>query len=110
MSPLKITTDHTETGPVLHLAGELDYDHATALRDQTANLSLAPGQSLILDLSGVEFCDSSGIAALLGARQLAQSLGADIVLASVPPNTLRLLTLVGLDRVFTIRPQQAPPA
>lgn len=104
MSPLNITHRDTATGPVLHVAGELDYAQAAALRRQAEQLPLERGQCLIIDLSGLEFCDSTGITALLVARQHAQAVDADIALAAVPPNLMRVLTIVGLDQVFTIRP------
>ncbi|MEU5088446.1 STAS domain-containing protein [Streptomyces sp. NPDC021356] len=103
MSPLNITRSDTPTGPVLHVAGELDYAQAAALREQVGGLVLGAEQCLVIDLSGLEFCDSTGITALLAARQHAQTAGADVVLSGVPSNTLRILTIVGLDQVFTIR-------
>ncbi|MFG2356424.1 STAS domain-containing protein [Streptomyces sp. NPDC048521] len=102
MTPLNITRHDAATGPVLHVAGELDYDRAAALRRQVEHLVLAPGQRLTLDLSGLEFCDSTGITALLAARHHAETAGADIVLAAVPPGLLRTLTIVGLDQIFTL--------
>ncbi|MFD7770934.1 STAS domain-containing protein [Streptomyces sp. NPDC059787] len=102
MSPLNITHDDTATGPVLHVAGELDYAQAAALRHRAEQLPLAPGQCLAIDLSGLEFCDSTGITALLAARQHAHASGADIALHAVPLNLMRILTLVGLDQIFTI--------
>lgn len=110
MTPLNITHRDTTTGPVLRVTGELDYGHATALRHRVERLALGPGQCLALDLSGLEFCDSTGITALLAARQHAQAAGADIVLAAVPPALLRVLALVGLDQVFTLLPGGTPPA
>ncbi|WP_077800841.1 STAS domain-containing protein [Streptomyces sp. JHA26] len=104
MSPLNITREDTATGPVVHVAGDLDYAHATALRQQIDALDLAPGQRLVVDLADMDFCDSSGITALLAARQRALSAGADIALAAVPENTLRILAIVGLDQVFTFHP------
>ncbi|MFI2645497.1 STAS domain-containing protein [Streptomyces sp. NPDC018610] len=104
MSPLNILREDTPAGPVLRVIGELDYDQASALRRRVEGLSLGPAQCLVLDLSGMEYCDSTGITALLAARQHAQSAGADIALAAVPPDTLRILTIVGLDQIFTIRP------
>ncbi|MGK5557679.1 STAS domain-containing protein [Actinomadura kijaniata] len=104
MSPLDITRRDAATGPVLHVAGDLDYTHAPGLRHHVRQLTLTPGQCLVLDLSGLEFCDSSGITALLAARQHVQAADAAIVLAAVPSNLMRTLTLVGLDRVFTVVP------
>ncbi|MFE9169819.1 STAS domain-containing protein [Streptomyces kebangsaanensis] len=109
MTPLNITHRDTAAGPVLHVTGELDHARATALRQRTERLALRPGQCLTLDLSGLEFCDSTGITALLAARQHALAAHADIVLAAVPPALLRVLTIVGLDQVFTLRPSGKPP-
>ncbi|MFF7491140.1 STAS domain-containing protein [Streptomyces luteogriseus] len=107
MNPLSISRRDTATGPVLHVAGDLDFDQAPVLRGRLDQLPLAPGQCLVLELSGLAFCDSSGITALLAARQHALAADADIVLAAVPANLLRVLTLVGLDQVFTLRPDSS---
>ncbi|MFF5370931.1 STAS domain-containing protein [Streptomyces sp. NPDC013187] len=107
MNALTIRQLDTATGPVLHVAGDLDFDQAPVLRGRLDQLPLSPGQCLVLDLSGLAFCDSSGITALLAARQHALAADADIVLAAVPANLLRVLTLVGLDQVFTLRPDSS---
>jgi anti-anti-sigma factor len=110
MSPLKITSRDAATGPVLKLFGELDYANVGELRAVLDGLSLRPGQCLVLDMSGLEFCDSSGITALIAARSNAQAVQADVALAAVPPNTLRVLRIVGLDQIFTIHPDGASDA
>jgi anti-anti-sigma factor len=107
MSPLTIRQRDTATGPVLDVAGDLDFDQAPVLRGRLDQLPLSPGQCLVLELSGLAFCDSSGITALLAARQQALAAGADVVLAAAPANLLRVLTLVGLDQVFTLRPDSS---
>ncbi|MFF0835419.1 MULTISPECIES: STAS domain-containing protein [unclassified Streptomyces] len=73
--------------------------------------ALRAGQCLDLDLSDLEFCDSTGTTVLPAARQYAGAADAGIVLTGVPPHLLRVLTMVGLDRVFTLRPApDSPPA
>ncbi|WEH13672.1 STAS domain-containing protein [Streptomyces sp. VNUA24] len=104
MSPLKITTRNAATGPVLEIGGELDHTSAPELRALLTTLTLQSGRRLVLDLSAMEFCDSSGITALLAARSDALAAGADIALAAVPPHTLRVLRIVGLDQIFPIHP------
>ncbi|SDF62726.1 STAS domain-containing protein [Streptomyces griseoaurantiacus] len=103
MSPLSLTHRDTVAGPVLLVVGELDFVHAAELRRQVEGLVLHAGQRLVLDLSGVEFCDSTGITALLAARQHALAAEAEVVLAAVPAHLERILTIVGLVRVFTLR-------
>ncbi|MEU1004743.1 STAS domain-containing protein [Streptomyces tibetensis] len=107
MNPLTVRQLDTTTGPVLYVAGDLDFDRAPVLRSRLDQLPLSRGQCLVLDLSGLAFCDSEGITALLAARQHALAAGADIALAAVPANLLRVLTLVGLDQVFTLRPDSS---
>lgn len=104
LSPLHITTRDTATGPVLEITGELDYTNASELRERLTTLPLRPGRRLVLDLGGMRFCDSSGITALIAARNHAQAAQADIALAAVPAHTLRILRIVGLDQIFPIFP------
>ncbi|MFD4233354.1 STAS domain-containing protein [Streptomyces sp. NPDC058542] len=102
MSPLTITARDAATGPVIEIVGDLDYDTAPRLREVVDGLTVAAGHLLVLDLAGLNFCDSSGINALLSARNLTIEQGGHIALAAVPANTARILRVVGLDRVFTI--------
>nr|WP_275432096.1 MULTISPECIES: STAS domain-containing protein [unclassified Streptomyces] len=59
---------------------------------------------LVLDLARMEFCDSSGISALIAARNHVRAAHADIALAAVPAHTLRVLRIIGLDQVFRLLP------
>ncbi|MEU3526470.1 STAS domain-containing protein [Streptomyces sp. NPDC038707] len=112
MSPLKITTRDAATGPVLEIFGQLDYDNAPRLQHLIATVALRPGQRLVLDLAGMEFCDSSGLSSLIAAYNHAQAAQADVALAAVPAPTLRTLRIVGLDQIFPIYPDSdaVPPA
>jgi anti-sigma B factor antagonist len=105
MSPLNITYRAAATEPVVHVTGELDFEQAAALPEQVERLGLSPGQNLLIDLSGLAFCDSTGISALLAARQYARAAGADVTLTAVPADTLRIFAIAGLDQVFTMRVQ-----
>ncbi|MFJ5265234.1 STAS domain-containing protein [Streptomyces sp. NPDC088387] len=104
MSLLAIRTRTTVAGPVMELTGELDYGSSSQVRDALPRLTLEPGRQLVVDLSGITFCDSSGITALLAARNHALAARADIVLATVPGHISRVFTVVGLDQVFTMHP------
>lgn len=106
MSPLTTTVRDTATGPVLTVAGELDFATADDLRDVVTGLALAPGQRLVLDLGRLDFCDSSGITAFIVARNHATAARADIALVAVPGSVLRILRVTGLDQVFAVVPRQ----
>ncbi|MFD9551698.1 STAS domain-containing protein [Nocardia salmonicida] len=96
-----VTCHRTPPGPVLSFSGELDAATAPAARSEINTVELSAGQLLVMDLSGLEFCDSSGITALLAARNRATDAGASIALAAVPPDLSRIFTLIGLTMVFT---------
>jgi anti-sigma B factor antagonist len=104
MTALKIIVRDAVTGPVLEVSGELDWVTAGELRQRAAALTLAGGQRLVVDLAGLDFSDSSGLTALLAARHHALAAGAQFALAAVPPNTLRILRVCGLDQVFPLHP------
>ncbi|MET9361654.1 STAS domain-containing protein [Streptomyces sp. NPDC006632] len=107
MSPLTITSRDSATGPVLSVSGDLDYASAAGLRDLLPTIALKPGQRLVLDLGGMDFCDSSGVSALIASHNHAQAAQAHLALAAVPANTLRVLRIVGLDQIFPLYPDSA---
>jgi anti-sigma B factor antagonist len=83
------------------VAGEVDAYTAPEMRAQLLDaLRLHP--VVTVDLSAVTFMDSQGLAALLRARQEAESSGGSLRLEGVPPRVLKLLQLTRLDSVFTI--------
>jgi anti-sigma B factor antagonist len=58
---------------------------------------------IVADLTGTTFCDSSGIRYLLLAQDAAAAHGAELRLAVQPDGmVLRMLTLMGLHRVFQV--------
>jgi len=105
---LTLTTRPLPTGILLALAGELDHDSAGQLRTALHTITLQPGDLLTVDLTDLAYCDSTGITALIAARNHTHTHGADITLTAVPTNTLRILRVLGLDQVLPIHP--APEA
>ncbi|MDA1089489.1 MAG: STAS domain-containing protein [Proteobacteria bacterium] len=57
---------------------------------------------VVVDLSGVGYIDSSGVASLVESLQSARKIGSKLVLAAVSEGALRVLQLARLDKVFTI--------
>lgn len=57
---------------------------------------------VVVDLSGVGYIDSSGVASLVESLQSARKIGTNLVLAAVSEGALRVLQLARLDKVFTI--------
>ncbi|MBT3306266.1 MAG: STAS domain-containing protein [Alphaproteobacteria bacterium] len=57
---------------------------------------------VLVDLSGVGYIDSSGVASLVESLQSARKSGSTLVLVSVSDGAQRVLELARLDKVFTI--------
>jgi anti-sigma B factor antagonist len=57
---------------------------------------------VLVDLSGVHYIDSSGVASLVEAYQMARKGGHAFVLAAVSDGVMRVLQLARMDKVFTI--------
>lgn len=104
MTDLNVNCRNTSAGPVLEFAGDLNSTNAPDALATIRSVPLQPGQQLVVDLTGLRFCDSSGIATLIAARNLAVTAGAGIALAAVPPHLGRALTVVGLADLFTSYP------
>ncbi len=102
MTERNVAIHTTAAGPVVELAGNLDYVSAPEARRAIEGLSLESGQQLLIDLSGLTFCDSSGLGVLIAARNHAASAQSGIALAAVPTNVMRLLYVAGLHQLFSI--------
>ena len=88
---------------VLALEGEIDLDNAPEVRRLLLDCT-ARGSDVLVDLSGVSYIDSSGIASLVEALQNADRAGSGFGLVAVSPEALRVFELARLDKVFTILP------
>ena len=79
----------------------------TPVREALRQLELAVDavlpRVLVLDLAGVTFMDSSGIALILRAQQRMRLLDGSVVVRSVPPQARRVLDAAGISRLVTIK-------
>jgi anti-sigma B factor antagonist len=91
---------------IVTAAGEIDLYTAPKLQaDLTAIIDdAAQGVRVILDMSGVEFCDSTGMNTLLAGLRQARERGGELELAAPRPAILKILQVTGLDSVFTVTP------
>ncbi|MEU3147178.1 MULTISPECIES: STAS domain-containing protein [unclassified Streptomyces] len=98
---LTVTPRQAPAGPfVLEVTGELDH-HSARLLSQAVKEAPFDSHGVILDLSGLTYCDSTGITVLLTAHQRSQTAGSPLSLAGVNPDQMRVFQVVGLDQVFT---------
>src|SRR5215472_14330564 len=86
--------------------GEIDLYTAPRLQSELAAViaNSAPGTRVVVDMSGVEFCDSTGMNVLLSCLREARERGGELELAAPRPAVKKILQVTGLDSVFTISP------
>lgn len=89
---------------LLEISGELDHHGArNALREVEQAIDAALPRKLVMDLAGVTFMDSSGIALILRAQQRMQLLDGSLLVCNVPAQARRVLDAAGIGRLVTIR-------
>ena len=77
-----------------YLAGEIDHDAAQNLRIQLDDALLArTPKTLVLDLGGVGFMDSSGVGLILGRQRIARTLGTALRVQHTPSQLEKVLQL-----------------
>ncbi|UJA08878.1 anti-sigma factor antagonist [Streptomyces collinus] len=98
---------------VLQVSGELDLVTSPALRQRVHDVVAEGHHSLVLDLSEVFFCDSSGVGVLIAARRLIRSCQGRLRLilpdrgAEDGSHVNRVLGALGVRRLFDVRPDVA---
>jgi stage II sporulation protein AA (anti-sigma F factor antagonist) len=84
----------------LYLSGELDHHAAhRTIAEVSAALDEHMPLHCVLDLSGLTFMDSSGIAVVLGTYRRLKSYGGELAVAHVPGFAAKVLTMAGVDRI-----------
>lgn len=98
---MPVTFESSAGNLTVLVSGEVDHHSAGDLmrRVQRTLEEQLPG-SVIFDLSGVTFMDSSGIALLLRVYRTAARSGARLTVRSVPPQAGRVLQAAGLQRLI----------
>ncbi|MDO5142002.1 MAG: STAS domain-containing protein [Eubacteriales bacterium] len=98
---LQITQVSQEGTLVVALAGELDHHAARAAIEQAEDLMvLYPCDALVLDLSGLTFMDSSGLAVVLHLHRTCARIQYDFRVRGTPPQPMRVFEAAGLPQVM----------
>ncbi len=106
---LKVSRQHQGDQVVVSASGEIDLYTAPRLQAElTAVLNADHAARVVVDMSGVEFCDSTGMNVLLSAMKRARERGSVLELASPRPPVQKILQVTGLDSVFTVLDGTAP--
>jgi len=98
-----VKSEQRDGGVVVQLHGEVDLYSAPVLRATLDELVAGGAKMIVVDLDNVDFLDSSGLGALIGAfKQLRGLGGGTIRLAAPPPQVRKILELTGINQVFEV--------
>ncbi|MGB0669877.1 MAG: STAS domain-containing protein [Rhodospirillales bacterium] len=86
---------------IIAFEGDIDLETSPEARKVLLAATGKGGQTLV-DLTKVNYIDSSGVASLVEALQSSRKKGGSFALVSVSAEAMRVLQLGRLDRVFTI--------
>ena len=99
---LSLQTSEADRRAVVRVAGDVDIDTAPRLRTAVVELLDLGHRALVVDVSGVEFIDSTGLGVLVGALKETQNREGTLELICTQRRMLNLLHLTGLDEAFIV--------
>lgn len=98
-----ITSKLTDDTLTASIVGEIDHHGAFAIRDELDDVFLSTRPKIIeLDLSEVDFMDSSGLGVIMGRKTTADKISATFKILNPTSRVARIIELAGLGKVVTI--------
>jgi len=98
-------TERTEDNiPVVLITGDIDLESSPKLREFLKPLSSKKTPLLLLDFSGVNYIDSSGLATLIEYFQAVQGFKGKLALACLSPRVKNVFEIVRLEQIFSLHP------
>jgi anti-sigma B factor antagonist len=94
---LRIATRRGPDRLILELEGELDMASSALLQEALAEADFEGSSTIVLDLRGVRFLDSTGLKAIFRARKVARERGRQFAVTPGSAQVQRLLSLTHLD-------------
>lgn len=88
--------------PVVELEGEIDLSTSSIFKETVYQVIESGHDDVIIDLNGLEFMDSTGLGVLVAALKKTSMVGGSIRLICNKRNILKVFTITGLDKVFSI--------
>ncbi|HEY3265686.1 MAG TPA: STAS domain-containing protein [Armatimonadota bacterium] len=99
---LEITPEAVENTLVLHLEGELDTYNCGQLRSALVEQVEAGHNHVVVDMSAVEYIDSTGLGSLVGGLKRVSEHGGEMKIVCNNPQIVKVFEITGLDKVFAI--------
>jgi len=99
---MQVTREQQGDAVVVAVHGTVDIHSSPELRGELKVALEARTRRIVVDMAGVGFVDSSGLATLIEALQRVNQYGGKLVLCSLTKNVLGVFQLANLDHIFLI--------
>jgi len=88
--------------PIIQLEGEVDVYTAPQLKQQMIGLLEGGAREMVVDLSRVDYLDSTALGVLIGGLKRMREMNGNMVLICPSPRIRRVFEITGLDKIFDI--------
>jgi anti-sigma B factor antagonist len=97
-----VTVEERDGRTIVAAVGELDVHTAPVLQAELDPRSQQAGASLVVDLTGVGFLDSTGLGVLVTTLKHVRESGGSLDVVASAPRVLKVFTLTGLNAVMPL--------
>ena len=101
---MQITERAEGTVPIVSITGDVDLETSPQLREFLKTKSSGKTPLLLLDFTGVNYIDSSGLATLIEYFQAVQAFQGKLALTSLSPRVKNVFEIVRLEQIFSLYP------
>ena len=90
---------------IMKIDGEIDHRYATQIRREAdRKIVTYPDKPFVIDLTSVNFMDSSGIGVIIGRYKLVSSFGQKLIIVSSNSTIGKILDMSGIKKIINVYP------
>lgn len=101
---LNVSAQTRDGAIIVAPTGDIDLTGSPTLRNELRKFAAQRPVRMVVDLSGVSYMDSSGVATLVEAMQMTRRSNTKLVLCGMQDRVKSIFEIARLDSVFTITP------
>jgi anti-sigma B factor antagonist len=99
---IQVHTEKRGAASVIRPVGDIDLMRSPVLREALKTALNGKPRKLVIELAGVNYMDSSGVATLVEAMQIARKASTTLLLCALTPRVRSIFEIARLEQVFTI--------
>lgn len=99
----RITYENKGETMIVHIIGEIDHHSAVSVRTEIdEEIGIQRPQKVLLELSSVDFMDSSGLGLIMGRFALVSRYGGSLAVLDPSAAVLKIMKLAGMERMISV--------